>query len=204
MVQDEIKEMLTLLMENKKAFKKFYKTGHFSFDKGELFKGEVAIINDKAIISFLQDANDETKVVATANFQDNSTFILKLFGENFSQYKSNMRNVYTSRMHKANRDEIIDDIASIRKHCAEAEEKAKSIQSQSIRSKVVEILKHSDDNSDYKISKQEILLLLEDTINKLNKTRNLDERNKISPRVTVSHTSIDDISNGSPNSEKIR
>lgn len=200
MVQDEIKTMLTVLMENKKAFKKFYKTGHFSYDKDELFKGEVAIINDKAVISFLQDMNDETKIVATANFQDSGTFILKLFGENFSQYKSNLRNAYTSRMHKAKRDEIIDDIASIRKHCAEAEEKSKSMQNQSIRSKFDEILKHSDD----KISKKAVLLLLEDTINKLNKTRNLDERNKISPKIAVSPTSIDDTSNDYPNYEKIR
>lgn len=200
MVQDEIKTMLTLLMENKKAFKKFYKTGHFSYDKDELFKGEVAIINDKAVISFLQDMNDETKIVATANFQNSGTFILKLFGENFSQYKSNLRNAYTSRMHKAKRDEIIDDIASIRKHCAEAEEKSKSMQNQSIRSKFAEILKHSDD----KISKKAVLLLLEDTINKLNKTRNLDERNKISPKIAVSPTLIDDTSNNYPNYEKIR
>lgn len=200
MVQDEIKTMLTLLMENKKAFKKFYKTGHFSYDKDELFQGEVAIINNKAVISFLQDMNDETKVVASANSQNSGTFILKLFGENFSQYKSNMRNAYTSRIHKANRDEIIDDIASIRKHCAETEEKSKSIQNQSIRSKLNEILKPSDD----KISKEEVLFLLEDTINKLNKTRNLDERNKISPKVTVSTVSIDDISNDSPNYEIIR
>ena len=200
MVQDEIKTMLTLLMENKKAFKKFYKTGHFSYDKDELFKGEVAIINDKAVISFLQDMNDETKIVATANFQDSGTFILKLFGENFSQHKSNLRNAYTSRMHKAKRDEIIDDIDSIRKRCAEAEEKSKSMQNQSIRSKFAEILKHSDD----KISKKAVLLLLEDTINKLNKTRNLDERNKISPKIAVSPTLIDDTSNNYPNYEKIR
>ena len=103
-------------------------------------------------------------------------------------------------MHKAKRDEIIDDIDSIRKRCAEAEEKSKSMQNQSIRSKFAEILKHSDD----KISKKAVLLLLEDTINKLNKTRNLDERNKISPKIAVSPTLIDDTSNNYPNYEKIR
>lgn len=200
MIQDEIKAMLTLLVEDKKTFKRFYKTGYFLYNKDESFKGEVAIINDKAVISFLQDANDETKVVATANFQNSGTFILKLFGKNFSQYKSKIRNTYTSRIHKANRNEIIDDIDSIRKHCAETEEKSKSMKNQSIRSKLDKILKPSDDM----LSKEEVLLLLEDTINELNKTRNLDERDKISPKVVVSPVSIDDISNESLNSEKIR
>ena len=152
------------------------------------------------LISFLQDANDETKVVATANFQDSGTFILKLFGKNFSQYKSNMRNVYTSRIHKASRNEIIDDIAYIRKRCAKAEEKSKSIQNQSIRGKIDTILKSPDN----KLSKKEVLMQIENTVKNLNKSIQLDERDKISPKVAVSHTSIDDISNGPTDSEKIR
>lgn len=80
MLKNEINLTLSSLMKNKKAFKKFYKTGYFSYSKDKPFDEAVAIVNDKAIVSFLQDVDYDSKVIATAAFQDNTTIIIQLNG----------------------------------------------------------------------------------------------------------------------------
>jgi hypothetical protein len=170
MIQEQAKLMLSTLCKDKKAFKNFYKKGYFSYSKDKNYKGEVAIVN-KAIISFLEDAKDESKAVATVNFQDSGTFIYKLFGENYSfnqfgQDSTILTN--TARVHLRKKEEVIQDIAIIRRHCTEAEEKAYAIKkSASIVAKLVQ--------SDKKISSQDALILLQDTLNRLNQSRHLNE-----------------------------
>lgn len=208
MLQNEIKLMLKSLINNKKDFKKFYKTGHFSYSQNDSFKGEVAIINNsRSVISYLQDANDEFKVVATADFKDGGTLILKLFDKNHSHYESG-KNSYPShidgfhrlKMRKLSRDDLIRDISSIQRHCAEAKENVTSVKHHSIINRITSTLEASDE----KLSKQEVLLLLENSLNHLDKARHIDELDEVCPKVNVSPISPDnsDISIGGISSVK--
>lgn len=168
MLQEQSKIMLSTLTKDKRAFKRFYRKGYFSYSGDENCKGKVAIVN-KAIISFLEDANDESRVVATVNFKDSGTFIYKLFGQDYSfsrfgQDPTILAN--TARVYIRKKDDIIHDIGTIRKHCREAEKKASSI---------VAKFSTTSAHSDNKISAQDAFLLLQDTIDKLNKSRSLNE-----------------------------
>ena len=55
MIQEQAKLMLSTLTNDKRAFKKFYKKGYFSYSNNKDYYGEVAIL-DNAIISFLQSS----------------------------------------------------------------------------------------------------------------------------------------------------
>lgn len=177
MIQEQAKLMLSNLTGDKKAFKSFYRKGYFSYYSDKDYKGKVAIVN-KAIISLFEDANDELRVVATVNFQDSGTFIYKLFGNDYSfiqfgQDPTILPN--TARVPLRKKEEVIQDIATIRKHCAEAEEKASAIQNvSSIVAKFSSILVKSDN----KISSQDALLLLQDTLDRLSQSRQLNEVEK--------------------------
>ena len=83
MLQNEIQLMLQAIVEDKKNLKKFYKKGYFSYLNKEDYKGIVAIVNEKAVISFLE-AQQELKIMATIKFNNGGTYIYKLFGNNYS------------------------------------------------------------------------------------------------------------------------
>lgn len=171
MVQEQAKSMLSMLIKDKKAFKKFYKRGYFSYTSEEGYKGEVAIVNN-AIISFLEDAHDESKVVATANFQNSGTFIYKLFGEYYSFSRFGQDPTNGARAYICEKDAIAQDIDTIRKHCAEVKSKALAIQKvSSTVEKFSSILVQSDN----KISSQEALSLLQGTADRLSQSRKLSE-----------------------------
>lgn len=176
MVQEQAKLMLKILREDKKAFRNFYRKGYFSYLTDENYKGKVAILN-KNIISFLEDAKDKSKVVATVNFQDSGTFIYKLFGENYSfnqfgQDPTILTDIH--RIHIRKKNEVIKDIDTIRRNCMEIEEKALAIESKhSISSKVTTVLTN-------KISSKDAFSLLQDTINKLDQSRHLSETEQAS------------------------
>ena len=179
MVQEQAKLMLSTLTNDKRAFKKFYKKGHFSYSNNKDYYGEVAIL-DNAIISFLQSSNDESKVVATVSFKDGGTFIYKLFGKNYSfiQYgKDPSIWVNPVRMHVRRKDDIIIDISTIRKHCNSAKEKALAIEK---ASSVLTRFKSISVQSDTEISYDNALLLLQESLKKLNMSRQLNEVDVIS------------------------
>ncbi len=174
MVQEQAKLMLSRLNNDKRTFKKFYKKGYFSYSNNKDYYGEVAIL-DNAIISFLQSSNDESKVVATVSFKDSSTFIYKLFGKDYSfiQYgKDPSIWVNPVRMHIRKKDDIISDISTIRKHCSIAKEKALAIEK---ASSILTRFKSTSVQTDYEISYDNALLLLQNTLNKLNQSRQLNE-----------------------------
>lgn len=174
MLQEQAKLMLAILTKDKKAFKKFYKKGYFSYSKDKEFQGKVAIVNN-AVISLLEDAYDKSRVVATVNFKDSGALFYKVFGNNYSfnQFGQDpTRLIDTTRVCHRKREDVIRDITTIRIHCAEAEEKASAIQKASdIVSKFNTILIKSNN----KVSSQDAFLLLQDTLVKLSQTRQLKE-----------------------------
>ncbi len=180
MLKDEINLMLSSLINNKKAFKKFYRTGYFSYSKDKLFKGAVAIVNDKAIMSFLQDVDDDSKVIATATFQDNNTtIIIQLNGEDFSRIQFGNLPCKLS----SNLKSVINDISSVCRHCDEAKRKLICSNQNFIKSIFSKISQSSYRN----LSKQDIRILMETTLDKLHETRNLHNRNEISPKVETTN-----------------
>ena len=177
MLKDEINLMLLSLMKNEKKFKNFYTSGYFPYSKDKSFKGAVAIINNKAIVSFIEDINDENKVIATASFLDNTTIIVQLNGKDFLRTQFN--NLPRRCKCSSNLDNIISDISSIQRHCAEAEQKLTSKKTNFIRN----IFSKTNQVSSHTLSKQDVTTILKNTIDKLDKTQSLTTRNEISPKV---------------------
>lgn len=173
MVQEEAKLMLSHLTEEK-AFNEFYKKGYCSYSNNKDYNGKVAIVS-KSIIFYIEDLTDKSKVVATISFQDSGTFVYKLFGKNysFSQFGQDPTiSSHTARVHLRKKDEIVGDIDTIRKYCDNAEEKALAIsKASSIVSKFSSILVQSDN----KVSSENALLLLNNTLHGLNQSRHLSE-----------------------------
>ena len=190
MLKNEINLMLSLLMNNKKAFRKFYKTGYFSYSKDKPFDGAVAIVNDKAIVSFLQDVDDNSKVIATAAFQDNTTIVIQLNEEKFSRIQFGTLPCRLS----STLESVISDISSVRKHCAEAKERLTSSNHNFIRN----IFSKTSHFPDKKLSKQDVGFLLETTLSKLQETRNLNNRNEVSPKVEATSIATNATSNIHP------
>ena len=178
MLKDEINLMLSSLMNNKKAFRKFYKTGYFSYSKDKPFDGAIAIVNDKAIVSFLQDVDDDSKVIATTTFQDNTTIVIQLNGEEFSRIQFGKLPCRLS----SSLDSVISDISSVRRHCAKAEERLTSSNPNLIKS----IFSKNTPSLDRKLSKEDVRFMLQTTLDKLHETRNLNNRNEVSPKVQTS------------------
>lgn len=178
MLKDEINLMLSSLMNNKKVFRKFYKTGYFSYSKDKTFDGAIAIVNDKAIVSFLQDVDDDSKVIATTTFQDNTTIVIQLNGEEFSRIQFGKLPCRLS----SSLDSVISDISSVRRHCAKAEERLTSSNPNLIKS----IFSKNTLSLDRKLSKEDVRFMLQTTLDKLHETRNLNNRNEVSPKVQTS------------------
>lgn len=190
MLKDEINLTLSSLMKNKKDFKKFYKTGYFSCSKDKPFEGAVAIVNDKVIVSFLQDVDDDSKVIATAAFQDNTTIVIQLNGEEFSRIQfGNLPCRLSSSL-----ESVISDISSVRRHCAEAEERLTSSNPNFIKS----IFSKNTPSSDRKLSKEKVRFLLQTTLDKLQETRNLNNRNEVFPKVETTSFATNTTSNIKP------
>ena len=181
MLQDEIKLMISAVINDNKTLNDLYKKGFFSYLDKENCKGNIAIINNKAIVSILEDIDDDSKVIATINFKNSGTFIYKVFGKNyyFGQFGQDPYKDITGcqsvRIHMRKRDEVIEDINNIRKRCIDAEEKSIAIQkSNSIFSKFNSIQICSNNE----ISEKDVFSLLQDTLDKLNRTRQINEVNK--------------------------
>lgn len=177
MLQEEIKLMLLSLIENKRKFREFYRKGYFEYLDNKDYKGSIAIVNNKAVISLLEDINDETKAVATVNFKDSGILIYKLLGQNysFSQFGQDpfrvTSEIYNLRVHTKNKNEVIEDIETIRRHCIEAKENATSITGK---------IKQNLSKTNNRISDKGTLILLQDTIAKLSQSRHLNEKDDVS------------------------
>lgn len=181
MLKSETNLMLSSLIQSKKDLRKFYKTGYCEYSGDKKFKGSLAVVNDKAIVSFLQDIDDDSKVIATVAFQDNTTIIIQLDGEDFSRTQFGQLNYKYS----SNRESIISDLSLLRRYCAEAEEKVKSSNPHFIRNIFFKLSKASE----RRLSRQDVKILMENMLDKLNKSRNINNRNRISPKVEITAAS---------------
>lgn len=177
MLQTEMKLMLEKLIKDKKSFKELYKTGSFSYSKDKPFKGEVVVVGDRALIAYLQDLNDENRAIATADFQENGTLIFKLLGDNWSQHQFDWEDKdtytyggnYSAIVHNYDRDKVAREIETIRKHCAETPKKESILQSLGKK----------------KLTKKQVYSLLLETLDKLNRTKELSEKKEVCPKVEV-------------------
>lgn len=174
-MKNEINLMLSSLMKNKRALAKFYKTGYFSYTKDKAFKGATAIVDGNAIVSFLQDANDDSKVIAIASFKNKKATIVQLSGEEFCRTQFGM----VSGKLSSSLASIKCDISSVRRHCAEAEEKLRGC------SFIRRIFSKPTQSSDIKLSKKDVRFMLENALDKLHDARNLNNRNEVSPKVEI-------------------
>lgn len=177
MLQTEMRFMLEKLIKDKKSFRKLYRAGCISYSKDKPFTGEVVIVDDRAVIAYLQDSNDENKVIATVNFQENGLQIYKLLGDNWSHHQFGWKEddaytyggVYSAKLHNYDRDKVAREIETIRKFCTETPKRESVIKSLGKK----------------KLSKKQVSSLLLDTLDKLSRTRELDEKTEVCPKVKV-------------------
>lgn len=184
MLDKELHSMLKSIIKNRLAFNKLYRDGVYSYSKDDSFIGEVAIINEKALVSFLQDATNELDTVATVDFKDSGTSIYRVNGENssFKQYGQDLNNsngFHTFKAYTPSRDRIIEDIFSIKAHC---KEKKQTVQTEGKISRLI----GNFNIQQKRLSRKEIRELLINTLDKLEKSINKDSkssRKDISPKV---------------------
>lgn len=184
MVDNELQLMLKSIIGSKIAFNKFYRKGFYSYPKEDSFIGEVAIVNEKALASFLQDTTSKSNIVATVNFKDSGTSIYRVNGENssFQQFGEDINNsngFHTFKAYTPNRKRILEDISSIKTHCTE---KKNSFQSK----KTITQLLDRFNSQKKKLSRKEVYSLLNSTIDQLNKSINLDKKDskrEVSPKI---------------------
>ena len=177
MLQTEMRFMLEKLIKDKKSFRKLYKSGCIYYSKDKHFTGEVVIVDDRAVIAYLQDSNDENRVIATVNFKENGVQIFKLLGDNWSHHQFGWKDndahtyggFYTAKVHNYDKDRVRREIEIIRKFCGETPKKGNIIKSLSKK----------------KLSKKQVSSLLLDTLDKLSRTRELDEKSEVCPKVKV-------------------
>ena len=169
--------MLKELKTNKQDLRKLRKTGTFSYsDPNGAFLGEAAIINDTTLISFIQDSADDSRISATAAFENGSTLVFNQSGEDFSlfrfgkpPYNGDPGVFAAAQLHSSSLDTIISDISSIIQDCHDAKEiyHAKSVINKLITSR--------------KISIKELQILLSKTLDNLDKALAIQRRQNISP-----------------------
>ena len=129
-------------------------------------------------------------MIATAAFQDNTTIVIQLNGEEFSRIQfGNLPCRLSSSL-----ESVISDISSVRRHCAEAEERLTSSNSNFIKS----IFSKNTPSSDRKLSKEKVRFLLQTTLDKLQETRNLNNRNEVFPKVETTSFATNTTSNIKP------
>lgn len=189
MLQTEMRFILESLIKDKKSFRKLYKSGCISYSKDKPFTGKVVIVDDRAVIAYLQDLNDENRAIATVNFQENGLRIFKLLGDSWSHHQFGWKEddeytyggVYSAKVHNYDRGRVAREIETIRKFCAEAPKKESIIKSLSKK----------------RLSKKQTFDLLLDTLDKLNQTRELEEKKEVCPKVDVQTINSTNISNTS-------
>ena len=177
MLQAEMRFMLEKLIKDKKSFRKLYKLGCISYSKDKPFTGEVVIVDERAVIAYLQDLNDENRAIATVNFQENGLQIFKLIGNNWSHHQFGWKEddaytyggVFSAKVHNYDKDRVAREIETIRKFCDETPKKESIIKSLGKK----------------KLSKKQVSDLLLDTLDKLSRTRELDEKAEVCPKVEV-------------------
>lgn len=196
MLQNEMRFMLEKIIKDiikdKERFKKLYKSGYIDYSDNKPFTGKVVIVDDRAVIAYLQKLNDENSAIATADFQENGMQIFELLGDDWFHYQFGWKEddaytyggVYSAKAQNYNRNRVSREIETIRKFCAETPKKESIIKSLGKK----------------KLSKKQVSGLLLDTLDKLSRTRELGEKPEVCPRVKV--PSIDTTGNGHAPVEK--
>lgn len=180
-MQSELEAILKEICANKRTLKELTKKGYLPYKGDTNFLGSVAIINNKAIVSYLQDSNDDSRAIATANFIDNGILIFKLEGEKCDETRVGWKNkssgemggFYGAQIHQISRKSVSSQISSACRHCIEAKEKAELESSKSTISKLIKGLKSETDKG---LSEKEVLLLVQDTLKALNRSKNIEDQ----------------------------
>lgn len=168
MIQNEINQMIQKISKDKIALHKLVNKGYILYSKKPEYVGAIAIINsqNKAVISYLQEKNDESQVIATACFENGCTLIYTLSGDKYDLRQTgnllNMNGYYTSKVYSPDKVGIKKDVNSIRKRCIERSNK-KTFDK-----------KFKQD----KISKDIALELLNNTLMKLDKVNNINQNSE--------------------------
>lgn len=177
MLEAEMRFMLEKAITDKKTFRELYRKGVLSYGKEQQFNGKIAIVNNRAVIAFLQDSNDENNAIATMNFNENEVEIFKLLGKNWSHYQFGSKEddaytyggVYSARANNYDRDRIAREINRICGFCDKT----------SKRESIIKAL------GEKKLSKKQVYSLLVDTLDKLTRTSELYEKAEVCPKVKV-------------------
>lgn len=193
MLQDQIRLMLESFKKDRKAFKSLCKKGYFSYsDETSTFVGEAAIVNSKALISLVKDQRDESQIIATMTFTNGYSQVIKISGKDFSQirfgtprHNGDIGAFLAAKVYSLGRDSATRDISSIVKYCSEAKEKSSSASSKSLITKLMDTFSSSNTG----LSKEEVKVLIEKTLDNLYKAKRLSIRESISPLVNPSAVS---------------
>ena len=162
--------ILKELKTNKQDLRKLRKTGTFSYsDPNGDFLGEAAIINDTTLISFIQDSADDSRISATATFENGYTLVFNLSGEDSSLFRFGKPPYNGDKVYSVSLDSLKSDIATIMQCCQQAKE------AYSLTSAFNKLFAGN------KMSIQDVDALLNQTIDNLNKVIAKQRRQNISP-----------------------
>lgn len=186
-IQSGLENMLKEICNDKKTLKKLVKQGYLTYNTDPEFSGSIAIINDKAVLTYLQDTNDESRAIATTNFIDNGILIFKLDKGQCDETRVGWKNkgfgefggFYATQIYQFNRESVTSQIHSAHRHCIEAKEKAELESSKSTISRLIEGLKSKKDKS---LSEKEILLLVRETLEALTRPREAQVQSQVNIR----------------------
>ncbi|MBO5004697.1 MAG: hypothetical protein J6D03_05545 [Clostridia bacterium] len=183
-IQSGVENMLKEICNNKKTLRKLVKQGYLPYNTNPEFSGSIAIINDKAVLTYLQDTNDESRAIATTNFIDNGILIFKLDRGQCDETRVGWKNkgfgkfgrLCATHIYKFNRESVTSQIHSARRHCMEAKEKAELESSKSKISRLIEGVKTKKDK---RLSEKEILFLIKETLEVLTRPREAQVQSQV-------------------------
>lgn len=175
-------EQMESMLCNRKTLNSLCRKGYIEYDNEGISHGEVAIISNKALLSFVKDVNDEQNVIAIANLNGSGTLAFQLYGNDFSQceigFKDSPGGFYNAtggnHFKKLSRKEVIREIETIYIHCSEAKDNSSKF-------KIKDLLSG-------KLTRHKVKTWLGETRQQLERIKRLESITKkkdISPKVTV-------------------
>lgn len=175
-------EQMESMLCNKKTLNSLCGKGYIEYNNESISYGEVAIINNKALLSFVRDINDEQNVIAIANLNGSGTLIFQIHGNDFSQCEIGFKDFpgcfYNAKggMHfkKLSKKEVIREIETIYIHCSEAKDSSSNFKMKDLLSR--------------KLTRHKVKSWLGETRQQLERIEMLEsiaKKKDISPKVTV-------------------
>lgn len=181
-MQDELEKILKEISTNQKALKELTKKGHLSYKGMKESEGNIAIVNNKAVLSYLKYLNKKSKAIATASLVNKGTLVYRLDGEKCDETKvgwnskgiKELGGFSAKQEHKISKEKVSSQIDLICKYCKQAKDKSKLKNSRDI---IKETVQNSTSEPE-KLSEKEVLDLLKETLKSLNKCKNIENKSK--------------------------